>query len=124
MRLLQRPLIWKRGLYVRYVQILAIQKSTEYVGEKLNYLHDKHISSSSLHIYAQVEHYFGDYNLPKDKWMLEKIEECDDGMRTSMYYVPTNQNEKIIKSKESVTCQGHDTVVSLSAGDDTRTAEA
>ena len=69
---------------VWYVQILAIQKSTEYVGEKLNYLHDKHISSSSLHIYAQVEHYFGDYNLPKDKWMLEKMEECDDGKRTTM----------------------------------------
>jgi len=30
-------------------------------------------------IIRQVEHYFGDYNLPKDKWMLGKMEECDDG---------------------------------------------
>jgi len=33
-------------------------------------------------IIRQVEHYFGDYNLPKDKWMLGKMEECDDGKRT------------------------------------------
>ena len=35
-------------------------------------------------IVRQIEHYFGDYNLPKDKWMLEKMEECDDGKRTTM----------------------------------------
>jgi len=40
-------------------------------------------------IIRQVEHYFGDYNLPKDKWMLEKMEECDDGwfdMETMMTF--------------------------------------
>lgn len=30
-------------------------------------------------IIRQVEYYFGDYNLPKDKWMLEKLEQNEDG---------------------------------------------
>ena len=30
-------------------------------------------------IIRQVEYYFGDYNLPKDKWMLEKLSEIKDG---------------------------------------------
>jgi len=40
-------------------------------------------------IIRQVEHYFGDYNLPKDKWMLGKLEECVDGwfdMETMMTF--------------------------------------
>ena len=30
-------------------------------------------------MYFQIEYYFGDYNLPKDKWMLEKLEDLEGG---------------------------------------------
>jgi len=44
--------------------------------------HQSYTTATDLErkIIRQVEHYFGDYNLPKDKWMLEKLEEeCTDG---------------------------------------------
>ena len=36
--------------------------------------------------------------------MLEKMEECDDGKRTTMFYVPTRMRKslKVNKSKEFV----------------------
>jgi len=39
----------------------------------------KMASDVEKRIIRQVEHYFGDYNLPKDKWMLGKMKECVDG---------------------------------------------
>lgn len=42
-----------------------------------------------MKIIRQVEYYFGDYNFPKDKWMLNKVTELEDGwfdMETMMTF--------------------------------------
>ena len=46
-------------------------------------------SPLEMKIIRQVEYYFGDYNFPKDKWMLEKVMELEDGwfdMETMMTF--------------------------------------
>jgi len=57
----------------------------------INALVDAYLDASDLEkkIIRQVEYYFGDYNLPKDKWMLEHIEKSDCGwfdMETMMTF--------------------------------------
>ena len=42
-------------------------------------------------IIRQVEYCFGDYNLPKDKWMLEKLSEIKDGMYAANYHTPFHE---------------------------------
>ena len=39
------------------------------------------ISSSSLTLLTQIEFYFGDANLPKDKFLQQKISENPDGCK-------------------------------------------
>jgi len=46
-------------------------------------------SDLEMKIIRQVEYYFGDYNFPKDKWMLNKVTELEDGwfdMETMMTF--------------------------------------
>jgi len=41
--------------------------------------HSLELSDLEKKIIRQIEYYFGDYNLPKDKWMLEKLEDLEGG---------------------------------------------